>query len=458
MDIGIVIAYLGVLLFYGIYQGYRVKSIREYSVSSSRHGLFVVFASLSAAFIGGGFSTGNASQVFKFGIGNIVALCGFSLGQVLVGSLIISRAKIQDTAASPGMIMRAAYGRGGQMATGLCSTVLCAGMLGAQIAAIGWIFNVLIGVPYAAGAVIGFAVVLVYSTLGGMNAIITAEVIEFILLAVGIPLLLYWSVKYAGGSGAVAQSVPEEYFNIFNGSSQSGFLSLFLTAMVGEAMTPSFIQRILTGRDRRTVARATVLSGIVSVPVFVMTGLVGLCAYAVDPQMPAEMAMPEMIVRAMPVGVKGLVMTAMLAIVMSTADGLLSSGSIGFINDLMIPMMRKTLPRDKLLRSARMSNMVIGVAGILMALWSADVFRILLLSYSAWCPVILVPITAALLGKKPGGKVFAVCGAGGAAASLIWTMLGEPWSIGGTVVGVAVNAFIFAAMTAFRRKIKNCRR
>lgn len=160
MDILFVIIYLGVLLFNGIRQSYKIKNIKDYSVSTRKYGLFVVFASMSASFIGGGFCSGNAAEVYRQGIGNIVAMFGFSVGQILIGRQIVAKSRLPAGALSPGTIMRQSYGMAGQVTTGICSTMLSIGLLGAQIATIGAMFNVLLHVPFVAGVLIGFAVIL----------------------------------------------------------------------------------------------------------------------------------------------------------------------------------------------------------------------------------------------------------------------------------------------------------
>ncbi|MGI6578316.1 MAG: sodium:solute symporter family protein [Eubacteriales bacterium] len=452
MDILFVIVYLGVLLFNGIRQGQKIKSLKDFSVSTRKYGLFVLFASLSASFIGGGFSVGNAAEVFKRGIGNTVALFGFSVGQILIGQLIIARARFPAGATSPGMVMRASYGRLGQITTGICSTLLSIGLLGAQIAAIGVMFNVLIHVPFIAGVLIGFAVILVYSTAGGIKAIIAAEIIEFLLLAVGLPILLIYSVSYAGGSKEVLEKIPGTYFDIFNESSPRELFSLFLTLMMGEALTPPFIQRMLVGRDRKTIARATVLSGVISIPVFIITGIVGLCAYAVNSGLDPELAMPFMVMTALPVGIKGIVITTMLAVVMSSADGCLASASIGIVSDIVDPLSRKKLRPEALLKIARVSNLVIGILAMALAILMKNVFDILVFSYSGWSPVVLVSMVAAILGVRAGKKAFIASATGGAVASIVWTYVaGEPFGIGGTAVGFLVSLILFLMLKETRQ-------
>ena len=444
MDILFVILYLGVLLFNGIFQGQKIRSLKEFSVSTRKYGLFVLFASLSASFIGGGFSVGNAAEVFKRGIGNIAALFGFSVGQILIGRFIVAKAEFPPGATSPGMIMRKSYGRPGQITTGICSTMLNIGLLGAQIAAIGAMFNVLLHVPFIAGVIIGFAVILVYSTAGGLKAIIVAEVIEFLLLAVGLPVLLIYSVYYAGGVKGVIEKVPEAYFDIFNESGPREHISLFLALTTGEALTPTFIQRLLVGRDRKTIASATVISGIISIPVFIITGFVGLCAYAVNSNLNPELAMPYMVMKALPVGIKGLVISSMLAVVMSSADGCLASASIGIVSDIIEPLSRRKPGQKASLKIVRISNLVIGVMAMLLAIFMKDVFGILVFSYSAWSPVILVSLVAALLGIRAGRKAFAASAAGGAAASIIWTYVAvQPLGIEGATVGFFISLILF---------------
>ena len=71
IDIIVVTVYLACVLGLGLWAGGHIRSLEEYAVVSCSYGPIVIFATMSA-FIGGGFSTGNAQKVFMFGIANIV--------------------------------------------------------------------------------------------------------------------------------------------------------------------------------------------------------------------------------------------------------------------------------------------------------------------------------------------------------------------------------------------------
>jgi len=68
--------YLPLILALGLWAGRRPDSLEEYAVVGRSYGSLVIFATMSACFIGGGFSTGNAAKVYLFGVASIVGLWG----------------------------------------------------------------------------------------------------------------------------------------------------------------------------------------------------------------------------------------------------------------------------------------------------------------------------------------------------------------------------------------------
>ncbi|MCL2488469.1 MAG: hypothetical protein FWE80_07285, partial [Oscillospiraceae bacterium] len=77
LDIAIVALYLIFLTVMGLRGGRSVKNAADFTAAGGRYGTAVIFASLSASFIGGGFSAGNAAAAFEKGIGTTLALLGF---------------------------------------------------------------------------------------------------------------------------------------------------------------------------------------------------------------------------------------------------------------------------------------------------------------------------------------------------------------------------------------------
>jgi len=405
LNIIIIVLYFAAIILIGFITSRKVKNITDFAVAGRNYGVLIIFATLSASFIGGGFSTGNAEKVFTYGIANIFFLFGFSLQIILVSLFIAPRMDRYNKAITAGDIIGMHYGKPAKIITGILSVIICAGILGAQVGAMGYIFNVFLGMPRLWGILIGCSIVILYSTLGGMKAVVASDVLQFIILAVGIPLSLVLSISYAGGIQNVLYSVPDSHLRIFSDRfTLVSFASLFLTFFIGETLVPPYVQRLLMSPNARTTARGTLLSGIFSFPFFAVTGLIGLVALAMNPELDANLALPYIVKNALPIGIGGIVIAAMLSIIMSSADSFLNAASVSIVNDIVVPLKKRMLSDVLQLNTAKTANLAVGVFSVIFALKIESILDILIYSYNFWAPIILVPLVLAVLGLnvRPG--------------------------------------------------------
>lgn len=452
LDTGIVIAYIFVLVMMGLRGGRHVKNAGDFTASGGRYGTLVIFATLSASYVGGGYSSGNAAQAFSQGIGTTLTLFGFSLSMLLTGKYLVPGVSRFSGLTSVGGIIGQSYGRSARILAGLFSFICCAGVVGAQMESMGMVFHVLLGLPEWAGILLGCGIVLIYTTFGGMQSVIAADMIQFALLAAGMPLLLIMGLHRAGGPEAVLAAVPPAYLNPLNGTTLPGFVSMFFTMMCGEALAPPYTQRLLIGRNPQGTARGTILSGLFSIPFFLITGMIGLTAYALGTSSEAASAMPDLVQAVLPVGLRGVVMAAMVSIILSAADGFLNGAAVGLVTDVLLPL-RPSMPDKAQLRWLRGVNFATGAAAVAAAFLLPDVFSILVLAYSFWCPLILVPLAAAFLGIKSNGRAFRYALLAGLVSTLTWNyLLGKPWGIDGTMVGMLCNLLVFTGCTRSYRR------
>jgi len=457
MDIVIISVYLLGILILGIWAGKGIKNLTHFSVANRSFGTLVIFATLSASFIGGGFSMGNAEKVFIFGIVNIIALWGFSVGEILVSIFIASRISRYSEAISVGDIMEIHYGKLAKIETGILSVLVCSGILGAQIGAIGYIFNVFLNIPQLYGILIGYGIVIIYSTVGGMRAVVFTDIIQFIVLTIGIPITLIMGIQYAGGWNAIQSAVPASHFT-FPGAHKTflQFVILFLSFMLGETLVPPYIQRFFLSKNPKNTTRATFWSGLFSIPFFAITGTIGLVALAIKPDLNPNLSMPFIIKEVLPVGLKGLVIVSIMSIVMSSADSFLNAASISFTHDILEPVKRGTMTEKQILISARLITVFIGIIAVIFAIQIKSILDILLYSYNFWSPVILVPLVTAILGLKTSQKQLFIGSVSGILSVLIWNfLLHNPAGIDGMIIGIAGNFLSFVIVYNLQNRKTN---
>ena len=448
IDIVIVAIYLVAILLVGLWAGGRPKNLEEYAVVGRSYGALVIFATMSASFIGGGFSTGNAAKVFLFGIVNIIGLWGFSLKEILVARYIAPKFDRFPTAISVGDIMATAYGKIGRVITGLCALFLCTGIVGAQVGAMGIVFDVFYGIDRLWGVGLGCGIVILYTTFGGMRAVVVTDLFQFGVLAIGMPLVLVFGVNYVGGLDALIATVPPDHITVPSGHlSWVQLIALFLVFMFGETLVPPYVQRLCIGKSAKEAARGTFYSGLFSIPFFAVTGLIGLVALAMDPTLDSNLAMAHVVVTVLPPVLKGLVIAAVISIVMSSADSFLNSASIAFINDVVQPLRSEPLAARHRLLLAKAVTFTVGVLSIIFALAIEGILDILIYAYTYWAPVVLVPLIATIYGYRKGVSGFVAGALAGIFAALFWdNVLGEPGQIAGLVIGVFANLLVFSLM------------
>lgn len=445
IDQVIVIVYLAGILILGLWAGKGVSNLKQFSVAGRSFGTTVIFLTLSASFIGGGFSMGNAEKVFLFGIVNIFALWGFSLKEILVATFIAPRMDKYPNALTVGDIMYENYGNFAKIITGILSIILCAGILGAQVGAIGYIFNVFLNIPQIYGILVGCGIVIVYSTVGGMRSVVFTDIIQFFILSIGITLTLVFGYFHVGGWSSIAASVPATHFT-FLGTDKTlmQFISLFLVFLLGETLIQPYVQRLFLSKKARHTVKATLWSGIFSFPFFAITGFIGIIALTIDPDLNPNLSMPFVITEVLPIGLKGLVIAGVISIVMSSADSFLNGASVAFTHDVVKPLRSMEMEEKQELIVTRIFNLFVGVLAVIVAIKIESILDILIYSYNFWSPVILVPLVAAILGIKTNTKHFIAGASAGILGVIIWNfLLNNPGGFDGLVVGVFCNFFVF---------------
>ena len=441
----IIFGYLILVLLIGVWAGRGVKNMSDYAVAGKSFGTMAIFATLSASFIGGGFSMGNAEKVFLVGLSNIVALWGFSLKEILVAKYIAPNIQHYPNAISVGDIMEPAYGKEARIFAGIFGVILSAGILGAQIGAIGYIFNLFLDISRTTGIILGLGIVITYATVGGMRAVVWTDIMQFIVLIVGIPLALYFGVQHVGGWSEVVQKVPAEHLMMpSEPMALVALVSLFLTFVLGETLVPPYLQRLLIGKENHNVRRGTMMSGIFSIPFFATTGLIGLIALAMNPSIDANLAMPYVIQEALPPVLQGIVIAAIISIIMSSADSFLNAAAIAFSNDIIKPLRKTPLTHNAELKMARIVTLAVGILAVVFALSIDSILDILIYSYNFWAPTILVPLAAALLGVPLSKYRFIAGATAGIFTTIVWShLLNSPLGIDGLVVGTLANYIAF---------------
>lgn len=441
----IVAVYLSLNLVIGALSGKGVKDFTIFSVGHRNFTSFVIFCTLSASFIGGGYTIGSAGKVYSSGMIYAFALLGFSVKEILVGVFIAPRMGNFQECLSVGDIIAKSYGKLPQIITGIFAILICAGILGAQINALTSLFGTFFPeVNTDLCVLISFLVILVYCTLGGMRAVVYTDVLQFAILAVGIPLIFFFGLHSIGGWHVLATKIPTDQLLPFGSSHQIyTLLGLFIAFVFGEILVPPYVQRLFMTKPSAT-RRGTIISGVFSVPFFLITGAIGLISLVANPDIDPNLALPYAILNLTPAVLRGFLVAALVAIIMSSAAGFLNAASVAFINDVLQPIANNKIHKKKLLGIAKVTTVLVGLLSLVFAMGLNNALDILLFSYNLWSPIILVPLLAAIFGCQLRKEHFLAGAIAGFISAMLWLhFTKDTLFLSSATFGIIINLIFF---------------
>jgi len=265
MLIWFVIAYLMVSVAIGLWAATRVHNARDFAVAGRSLPLPVVTATVFATWFGAEAVFGVSAQFVKEGLGGVVAdPFGSSLCLVIAGFFFATQL-YKLNILTVGDFYRLRYNRTVEVITSLCIVGSYLGWVAAQIKALGLIFNVVTGgaVSPELGMVLGTAIVLTYTTFGGMFSV---AILDFVQMTVSIGGLLYigWVVSgMTGGVGPVVQHAAAagklDFFPPADPWLWITFLGAGVTMMLGSVPQQDVFQRITSARSARIAIWGSVL-------------------------------------------------------------------------------------------------------------------------------------------------------------------------------------------------------
>ena len=230
------------------------------------------------------------------------------------------------------------------------------------------------------GAIIAMGVVtLIYTYLGGLKAVVWADVIQLcVYVAGGIGALLI-AMHLAGGPGAtLSLAAAAGKLKLVNFTLNftttytlfGGILGGALLSAASHGTDHLIVQRLLATRSLKDAQRALIGSGVVVMLQFFLFLMVGVAIWSANlapADMPGDQVFPRFIVDHLPAGLAGLVIAGILAAAMSTHSSAINAMASSLTHDLYANITGRRDPAH-LLRMGRFFSAVWGIGLVLGAL------------------------------------------------------------------------------------------
>jgi solute:Na+ symporter, SSS family len=273
-----------------------------------------------------------------------------------------------------------------------------------------------------------------YVLLGGLRAVMVTDTIQGILLfaASGIIFTLVFR-EFDFDWGAIPDLAPEDGFTIarppdddflpwpgiFTGAIWLGFYVWIANHIV--------VQRVLAAKNLDHGRWGALFAGLMQLPLLVLLIFPGILARGVfeDLEDP-DLAWPALIFEFLPIGVRGLIVAALIAALMSTLDSVLNGAASLVVNDFVKTRDREYSERTLLI----LSRVLVGVLMVVAVLWAPVILRFdtIVEYFQSFLGYVTMPIVVVLLGGIMWKRA--------SSQAAFWTLaLIAPIGLAGFVVG-----------------------
>ncbi|UZD24388.1 sodium:solute symporter family transporter [Algoriphagus halophytocola] len=293
-----------------------------------------------------------------------------------------------------------------------------------------------IGVSFYAGAVVfekvfGLDIVLsiliiaaatgLYTIIGGLTSVVVTETVQTVILILGsltITVLAILSLSEVGihSMDELKAVVSEDRFRAvaFN-TADKGFTfpdMLFSHLILGIwywCTDQTIVQRVLGAKSENEAKLGAIFAGFLKIlPVFIMVvpGILAFALFRDEIGEDTKSVLPVMIMNLMPVGLKGLMVAALLAAVMSSVAAALNSCSTLLVFDV-FKRIKPDLSEVAMIRIGRISAVVVLISAVIWSPFLGDlgaIFELINQMFSIFAPSIVAVFLFGILSPKGTAK------------------------------------------------------
>ncbi|MFQ3307571.1 MAG: Na+/proline symporter [Candidatus Midichloriaceae bacterium] len=214
LDITIVGLYLFVCLVIGFYNSGKIKNLKEYTVGNRNFPTAILVATIFATSIGAHATIGTVDLIYRVGIVFLVARLCLPISLFILSYLFANNLQKFSHLISFTDIMKELYGEIGCTITKVLLLCYNIGILAGQAISIGYLFNYFFGMTYFWGIILGFGVITIYSSLGGILAVAFTDFFQFTIFFIALPVACGVAYNDMGGYENIIKQIPATHFSL----------------------------------------------------------------------------------------------------------------------------------------------------------------------------------------------------------------------------------------------------
>src|SRR5699024_3194971 len=324
---------------------------------------------------------------------------------------------------------------------------------GMQFVAIATIVNLTLGLSMIKGILVGWILLTLKTYFGGLKAVIWQDALHGTIQTVGIATLFVIVFIAVGNWGDLSVKAKlsdgSNMLNVFNIS--IGEIFVYVLTIGGyQFVRQDLWQRFWAAKDIKTATKgywtSIILSFVIGAFVIMIgvLGNVGLNLKNINP----TLVYYEVIGSLLPFPMIIVMIIALLATVISTADSFFIAGASSIVNDIIKPKVKKVTNKKMLLYS-RLSVAIVSIIVLLLALYIPQLVSLWVAGTAMLVSGLLAPVLFGLFWKRATKEAGVLSMWTGLIVAVIWQIAGHPLGLHPVFIGLPLSIFVLVIVSLF---------
>lgn len=466
--------YLLIMLGIGLYFYNRTKNLSDYVLGGRGLGSWGTSISAQASDMSGWLLLGLPGAAYATGLsGSVWMATGLAIGTYLNWKLVAQRLRISTQQYSNSITIPSYLenrfnddSRLLRKASSIFILLFFLVYTASGFVSGGKLFQTVFGVPYKVSVIIGAVVVVAYTFLGGFMAVCWTDIIQGLLMFFTLLILPVVVLVKAGGINEVISAIDPSLLNPFNALSITGSASSSTVLVVisiisslawglGYFGQPHILARFMAIKNPDLIKKSRIIAMFWVVLSLLGATAVGLVGHSIIPDISAyggdsETIFMLLVNKCVPLILTGILMSAILAAIMSTADSQLLVAASTVSEDFYKGMIKPKASDRELILVSRLTVLSVAIIALIIA-FNPNSSVLGLVSYAwagfgaAFGPVILLSLFYKKMTKNGAAAGMII----GGLTSVLWPLLKKVSSLAIFQLYEIVPGFLFAVLAIF---------
>ena len=362
-----VVAYLGITVVIGLAAARRVGSTQDFLVAGRRLPLSMTVATVFATWFGAETVLAVSSTFLKDGLRGVVGDPFGAAFCLFITALFFARPFYRMGLLTIGDFFRRRYNRSVEIATSVAITISFLGWTSAQMLALGIVIHTVSGgsVELRTAIIAGAAIVTLYTLFGGMWSVAITDLVQTIVIVVGLLYIAWLLASMAGGFDVVYAKTLEqgrlEFFPKLDLRDWLAFVGAWATMSIGAIAQQDVFQRVTSARNEGTAVAGAWLGGLAYLVFAFVPMFIAVSALVLAPDLVAsslegdghafQFVLPQLILERTPLFAQVMFFGALISAILSSASGALLAPTAVFTENVIKPLIPgEPSDRQRLLR------------------------------------------------------------------------------------------------------------